>query len=157
MKEIGDNRNRTEYCRKRPGAASLLRSFLTGAAMSLAWGILSALLHLPDQFPDSAAAQLFSQPLPVQTALYGLVSPVLEELFFRLLLFDLVKKAVPGTAAAVIVCALFAMWHGNVIQMLYAFPAGLILQHLRTEYGRIGESIVCHIGANITAIVVAGC
>ena len=122
--------------------------------MALAWGALSGFLHLDRLFPDAAGEQLFSRPLSVQIALYGFVSPLLEEILFRKILFDLVRRILPERGSALIVSALFAIWHWNVIQALYAFPAGLILQWLRYESGRMEEPVCCHIGANLTSILV---
>ena len=136
-------------------AASLAGAFLAGVGMALAWGAVSALLHPERWFPDTVLAGLFSQPLQIQIALYGIVSPVLEEFLFRLLLFDLVKRFAGEKAGTWIVSALFALWHGNVLQMLYAFPAGLILQKLRSRSGRMEVPILCHIGANLTAILIS--
>lgn len=154
MNDSTDRNSSTDKDRASHHALSLLRAFLLGAAIALAWGALSGLLHLESRFPDTAGQQLFGQPLTVQLALYGIVSPILEELLFRKLLFDLIRKALPERVSAVIVSALFALWHGNIIQMMYAFPAGLILQALRAKSGRIEEPIACHMGANLTAILV---
>ena len=154
MREDRGTQWKRDMRKRLPGAASLLRAALIGAAMALVWGVLSHLLQLEIRFPSPAAKQLFDQPLSVRLALYGFAGPVLEELLFRKLLYDLVRKVAPGGLAAVIVSALFALWHGNILQMLYAFPAGLILQALRASSGRMEESILCHISANLTAIVV---
>lgn len=133
---------------------SLLRAFGIGAAMALGWGMLSHILGLENLFSNAAQVQMFSLPLPIQLILYVAVSPVAEEFLFRRLLFDLMCRIMRRKTAAVIVSVLFALWHGNVIQMLYAFPAGLILQHLRERSGRVAEPVICHMGANLTAILV---
>ena len=133
----------------------MLRAVLIGAAMSLIWGAASGVLHLERLFPDSVSGKVFAQPLTVQIALYGLISPLLEEMLFRWFLFNLTCKVLPERFAAFAVSALFALWHGNVIQMLYAFPAGLILQALRTQSGRMEEPVLCHMSANLTAIAVS--
>ncbi len=135
-------------------AISLLQSFGIGAVMALAWGMLSHMLGLENLFSNDAQLQMFSLPLPIQLILYVAVSPIAEEFLFRWLLFDLVCRITRRKTAAVIVSVLFALWHGNVIQMFYAFPAGLILQHLRERSGRMAEPVVCHMGANLTAILV---
>ena len=124
----GEERNQSKETKGRSGrAASLLRAVLIGAAMSLIWGAVSGVLHLERLFPDYVSGKVFAQPLTVQIALYGLISPLLEEMLFRWFLFNLTCKVLPERFAAFAVSALFALWHGNVIQMLYAFPAGLIL------------------------------
>ena len=152
----GEERNQSKETKGRSGrAASLLRAVLIGAAMSLIWGAVSGVLHLERLFPDSVSGKVFAQPLTVQIALYGLISPLLEEMLFRWFLFNLTCKVLPERFAAFAVSALFALWHGNVIQMLYAFPAGLILQALRTQSGCMEEPVLCHMSANLTAIAVS--
>lgn len=134
--------------------SSLLLAFLTGALMAAAWGILSTSLGLEKLFPSQAQEEMLSRSLPVQLALYGVVSPVGEEILFRWLLYGLLGRFLPCRAAAVATAALFALWHGNVLQMLYAFPAGLLLQALRIRSGGLLEPVSCHVGANLTAILV---
>lgn len=142
--------------RTMPSALSCLRAFLTGAVMALAWGALSYMLGLNKLFPDQAQIQMFARPIPIQIVLYGIVSPLLEELLFRKFLYDVIVRFIPWKAAAVLVSVLFALWHGNMIQMLYAFPAGIILQEMRRRSGRMEEPVCCHAGANLTSILVEG-
>ncbi len=149
-----DSNNKGSGNMARCVALSLLGAFFIGAMMSLAWGAVSSLLHLESIFPGTASAYMFERPVPVQAALYGIASPFVEEMLFRKLLFDLVNRYIPAKGAAVIVSVLFALWHADVLQMLYAFPAGMVLQYMRLRSGRMAEPVVCHAGANITAIAV---
>jgi membrane protease YdiL (CAAX protease family) len=132
-----------------------IQVFLLGAVLSLAWGTVTGLLHLEKVFPNQGQEAMFAVRLPAQIALYGVGSPILEEVLFRGLLFGLIRRILPDRISAVITSALFALWHGNVLQMLYAFPAGLILQKLRSRSGRMEAPILCHIGANLTAILIS--
>ena len=119
-----------------------LRIFLLGAALSLVWGAVSWLLHLDRIFPDVASERLFSVSLPKQIILYGFVSPFIEELVFRQLLFSLLRKVFSPELSAVITSAAFALWHGNMIQILYAFPMGMLFQYLKDRgSGRIRKSV----------------
>ncbi len=133
---------------------SLLRAFAIGAAMAAAWGMLSHALKLEQLFPDEGRENMFAVPIPAQLLLYTVVSPLAEEALFRWFLYDLVCRFTRWQAATVIVSALFALWHGNLVQMLYAFPAGLIMQELRRRSHSMGEPVSCHIGANLTAVLV---
>ncbi len=125
-----------------------------GAALSLTWGMLSSLLHLEKIFPDTVQRQMFEIPFMLQLLLYGLVSPVTEELFFRKLFFDFVRRYVPEYPSMFITAGLFALWHGNLFQMLYAFPMGLLLQFLRKKSGKMKAPILCHMGSNLAAVLV---
>lgn len=127
---------------------------LLGAVLSLAWGGINGLLHLDRIFSNQAQEQMFSVSFPVQIVLYGFVSPVIEELLFRGLLFSLVRKVLSDHASAIITAALFALWHGNMIQILYAFPMGLLFQYLLKKDGTLKSPACCHISANLTAIIV---
>ena len=155
MSEIKDRKDRKVRIRIPDGTVSLLCACLTGAVMALVWGGLSHLFHLESRFSNTAIRQLFDQPFPVQLALYGVISPVLEELLFRRFIYDLLRKVMSERAAAVLTAALFALWHWNLYQILYAFPAGLILQALRASRGRMEEPVLCHISANLTAILIS--
>ena len=131
-----------------------LRIFLLGAALSLVWGAVSWLLHLDRIFPDVASERLFSVSLPKQIILYGFVSPFVEELVFRQLLFSLLRKVFPPELSAVITSAAFALWHGNMIQILYAFPMGMLFQYLKERDQTLISPVCCHSGANLAAVVV---
>ncbi len=154
MKMSGSEENGKDFRTGSGSALSLLRAFFIGCAMSVLWGIVSHALGLQRLFPSEAGEKLFSFPLPLQLLFYTILSPLAEEFLFRWLLFDLACRAVRRRTAALIVSALFALWHGDPVQMLYAFPAGLILQELRNRSGRMGEPVLCHAGANLTAILV---
>ncbi len=154
MGSIGNGENDKNREERRRRGLSLLRAFFIGAAMALAWGILSNVLGLNRMFPSQAQEEMFARPLWMQIALYGLVSPLLEELLFRKFLYDLISRLVSWKIATVIVAALFALWHGNMIQMLYAFPAGLVLQEMRRRSGGMEEPVCCHAGANLISVLV---
>ena len=139
---------------KRTEWMHLIRIFLLGALLSLAWGGLTYLLHLDRIFPDRAQEKLFSVSLPAQFALYGFLSPILEECLFRGLLFFMLRKFLPDRVSVILTAVLFALWHWNMIQILYAFPMGLLFQYLLRRDGSLVSPVCCHIGANLAAISV---
>ncbi len=135
-------------------ALSLLSALLTGAAMAAVWGILSHALRLDVLFPNEARENMFAIPFAAQLVLYTVISPLAEEFLFRRLLYDLICRVTRWQIAAVLTSALFALWHGDPVQMMYAFPAGLVMQALRRRSGSMQEPVICHMGANLTAILV---
>lgn len=131
-----------------------LGAFITGACLSLLWGGASWLLKPDRFFSNEAQERLFSIAVPVQIILYGIVSPVVEEILFRGALFHVLQKILPWGAAAIITSAVFAVFHGNVIQMLYAFPMGMVFQLFLKKSGSLMAPAACHAGSNITSVIV---
>ena len=138
----------------RTGLIKYIQVFLLGAVLSLAWGAVTGVLHLDRVFPNQGQEAMFAVRLSAQIALYGIGSPILEEVLFRGLLFGLLRRVLPDRISAVITSALFALWHGNILQILYAFPMGLLFQYLLRRDGLLASPVCCHCGANLTAIVV---
>ncbi len=138
----------------RTGLIKYIQVFLLGAVLSLAWGAVTGVLHLDRVFPNQGQEAMFAVRLSAQIALYGIGSPILEEVLFRGLLFGLLRRVLPDRISAVITSALFALWHGNILQILYAFPMGLLFQYLLRRDGSLASPVICHCGANLTAIVV---
>ena len=134
-----------------------LRIFLLGAVLSLAWGAVSWLLHLDRIFTNSASERLFSVSLPKQIVLYGFVSPFVEELVFRQFLFSLLRRLFSPKVSAVIASAAFALWHGNMLQILYAFPMGILFQYLKERDNTLISPVCCHSGANLCAVIAQAC
>lgn len=80
--------------------------------------------------------------------LYGcLAAPVVEELIFRGLLLRLLEPW--GKRFAIVASALlFGLFHGNLVQIPYAFLVGLVLGVVTMEYS-IGWAMVLHMVNNL--------
>ncbi len=152
--ERGENDHISGQRVPRERMVRLLRAFALGAALSAAWGLISMLLPFHTYFSFEDQDRMFSRPIAMQILRYGILSPVFEEIVFRFLLYDLARKVFPPRVCAVIVSAVFAIWHGQVIVAIYAFAMGLLLQHLRSKNGDLLEPIFCHMGANLLSITV---
>lgn len=77
-----------------------------------------------------------------------LMAPVCEELCFRGMLLRRLRPWGDGFA----LCAsalLFALVHGNLYQMLYAFAVGMVLGGIRLHTGSIKGCILLHAGVNV--------
>ena len=97
-----------------------------------------------------------SIPMGVGLALYGMMTPVLEELFFRGLLFNRLRQLIPARTAAVGSGLLFGLYHGNLIQFLYAWIIGCVLGEVYERSGEISFPILLHAIINISAFVLSG-
>lgn len=78
----------------------------------------------------------------------GIVAPIVEELVFRKVLLDRLRKY--GDLVTVLVSGLcFGLYHGNISQFLYASVLGFIFAYVVIRTGRIRYSIALHICINI--------
>lgn len=85
--------------------------------------------------------------LPQLVALV-IVAPVLEELLFRRVLIDRLRRF--GDRTAILVSALlFALIHGNFDQLFYAFFIGLLLGYIYCRTHRLLYTILMHATVNL--------
>lgn len=84
-------------------------------------------------------------------------APLIEELVFRAgPLVNLTKK-MPAFFAVLLTSALFALAHGNPIQMIYTFGLGMAAGYLFIKSDSIYPAIVCHFvfnGANLISLAI---
>ena len=97
---------------------------------------------------DVASELLRSSPRGVVIA-FGMAvlvgAPVVEELFFRGLLFDALRKRGLGAAWTVVVTAVaFAAFHFEPTRFLVLLPTGFVLGWVRWRTGSLGSSMLAH-------------
>lgn len=134
----------------------LLGAAGTGAGLSLLYGWVSSLLRLSDRFSNLTQEAFYAAPLWEQVLVLCLLTPLCEELLFRGLIYGNLRGAFPARAAALVTSLLFTLFHGNVIQALYAFPMALCLQVFLQAGGGLEAPFVFHAAANLTAVLTEG-
>ncbi len=89
----------------------------------------------------------------------GLVAPVVEECFFRATVFralhGVTMKALPrgGTAVAIAISALlFALAHGELVQIPGLFMIGVVLAVVYARVQRVLPCVLVHVGFNLTTV-----
>ncbi len=88
-------------------------------------------------------AVISDTPLLLVLFLVVIVGPIIEELVFRKLLMD--KLGAYGDRIAIFVSAIaFALYHGNLYQLFYAFGVGLILAFVYSRHGSVIYTIIIH-------------
>ena len=124
-----------------------------GALMNALLSFLINHSSLTQRFPDMVQKQLLGEgPLLSVTALVILV-PVTEELIFRGLLYRRMRLRLSAGAAIVLNTLLFAGYHGNMIQFVFAVPMGLILCVLYEADGSLLLPVLFHAGSNLAAVL----
>ena len=126
---------------------------VSGGILNLLWSGILQQLRIQDHFSNAVQEQLFAGQAMVQLLGLGVLVPLAEELIFRGLIYTRIRKRIPAGAAIFFSALLFALFHGNVIQMIFAFPLALILAWLYECSGWFACPLAFHMGANLTAIV----
>jgi len=84
----------------------------------------------------------------------GLISPVAEELIFRGVIYKYARRYAPYLITNLLQAALFGIYHGNIVQGIYAFLLGLLMGFLVNISGSIIPSIIFHLSVNIFGLFI---
>lgn len=128
--------------------------FLAGGVLNLAWSYVLELFQIQQIFSNETQEALLASEMMLQIAGLGFLIPVAEELVFRGLVYNRMKEVFSVRISILLSALLFAVYHGNPIQMIFAFPMALALAAVY-EYGKwFLFPVLFHMGANLTAIFV---
>lgn len=141
---------------------------LLGAAALGAMLGFNMLLDLTGLTDNSAAYQTVSQAqysahLALALILYAVVAPLAEELLFRGIIYNCLKKMMKPAAAMVVVSVFFGVYHGNTVQGIYGFVMGCLIIYGYEYFGDFRVAVVMHALINLisysmgnTALAVSG-
>ncbi len=82
------------------------------------------------------------------------ITPVFEELLFRKLIQSLLSGFTCPFFANLIQALVFGIYHGNIIQKIYAFLLGLLLGFMKEKTGGIIYCIAFHCFFNIAGVII---
>ena len=148
LKESG----RTEACLKNRVLFGVF-CFAGGGVLNIAWSTILNLLKITGSFSNETQQALLAGQAVLQILGLGILVPLAEELVFRGLMYGRMKRLMPVKLAALLSALLFALYHGNPIQIIFAFPMALVLTAVY-EHGKLFVfPILFHMGANLTAVL----
>ncbi len=81
--------------------------------------------------------------------LYGLISPLAEEILFRGMIYNRLKRYFSVLTAQIAAAALFGVYHGNLVQALYGMLMGFLLAYCYEQTGNFRIAVFMHSMANI--------
>lgn len=123
-----------------------------GISISLIYNItlynLNNVLNFTDLF------KLSKLPIIVQIICSGICGPILEELVFRGIVYNKLKKFNKKMTAIILASVIFCIMHTNIINGIYAFGISFILIYLYEKYKTLKAPILMHICLNTTIILV---
>lgn len=86
--------------------------------------------------------------LPLAILSSGIIGPIYEEILFRFLLYNRLRKQYSIKIAMGITTIIFALSHLSLIKIIYAFILGIILVLVYEDKKNLLAPILVHIGAN---------
>lgn len=93
--------------------------------------------------------RIYDVSIPMGLILYGVVAPLVEELVFRGIIFNSIKKLVKPLMAAMISAALFAYGHVGFLQTTYAFVIGFMFAYVYHHTNKLYIPVLMHSLINI--------
>lgn len=128
-------------------------------AVSLAVGMnllltFAGLTELSENYTEISARQ-YGVAFGLGLVLYGVVSPLAEEIVFRGLIYHRMKRYLK-TGLAILSCGvLFGVYHGNLVQGIYGCVLGTVITLIYEWYGRIWAPVLFHGAANVAVFVIS--
>lgn len=102
---------------------------------------------------QAVAESQLSASLAVGLICYGIVTPLAEELIFRGIVYNELKRSYRLPLAMVVSALLFGLYHMNLIQGGYGFIMGLLMVYLYEYFGSFLWPVLVHMLANSLAYV----
>lgn len=125
---------------------NILNLIIIGMSFSLTFNLLLFSLNKPFNFTN-----LFddsSKNIIITLICTGIIGPILEELIFRGVVYSNLKKFTNTTKSMIITGLIFGIFHGNIIQFIYAFLFNIVLVKAYDRDNNILNPIIVHMSAN---------
>lgn len=133
----------------------MIGSYAIGLAMGLNLMVTFFRLASYSASYEEVASTQYSVPLGIGLIVYGILTPITEELIFRGVLYNRIRKYFPVPVAIFLGALVFGCYHGNLVQMVYAFLMGLAINMMYEYYKHLGAPIIFHCCANFVVYLFA--
>lgn len=138
---------------------SVLAAGLFGIGFGVVLNVLISIIpfseSMQNSFTDSYSA-LSAGNAVISFISVAILAPIVEEVFFRGLIYTRLKSGMNKIAAAVISSLLFGVMHGEIIWMLIGFMSGLALVWIFEKTRSLLGCIAVHIANNTLSQLTAG-
>lgn len=114
--------------------------------------LMSPLVEASEEF-ENANQAFYGSTIYMELLGSALVTPILEELLHRGVVFGRLRYMMGKWAAVILSALIFAMLHFNIVQFIYAFLFGLVLALVMDKTRKLYLPILMHIAANALAVI----
>lgn len=122
-----------------------------GITISLIYNIMLFQFNNIFNFTDNF--EISRIPIIVQIICSGICGPILEELLFRGVVYNKLKEFNKTKISMIITSVIFALFHTDIINAIYAFGVSFMLIYLYEKYKTLKAPILMHISLNTTIIL----
>ena len=126
-------------------------------SVSLGLNALFTLIGFVDssQAYREVAGRQYGVAFAVGVILYGLISPLAEEVVFRGVIYNRLRRFYGSTVGIVVSGVLFGVFHGNPVQGVYGACLGMLMAYLYERSGSFLIPILFHAVANLAVYTTA--
>lgn len=122
-----------------------------GITISLIYNI--TLFELDNFFHFTNKFEISDIPIIIQVICSGICGPILEELVFRGIVYNKLKEFNKPMISTLLASFIFALFHTDIINAIYAFGVSFVLIYLYEKYKTLKAPILMHISLNTTIII----
>lgn len=122
---------------------------IVGVISAFSLNYLLTLLPITSVKYDEVEQIQYSVPIWLGLILYGLVSPIVEEIVFRGLTYNRMRRFFKHVPSILVSAILFGGFHANLPQFLYATTMGIFMTVCYDKVKSFSAPVVFHMAANI--------
>ena len=133
---------------------AVLPCILLGAAFNLFSECIISLIPFPESVLNTYKeiySYLGKGNLVIEIVGIVVITPIVEEIFFRGIGYRLIRKRCPVPVAVILSSLLFGLAHGNLLSFVYTTVLGAILAVCFEAHGSIFVPILIHASFNATS------
>ena len=90
-------------------------------------------------------ADAYSASLSIGLLCFGVLIPVAEELLFRGIIYNILRRRAKISVAMIISAFTYGMYHMNYIQGVYAFVMGCLMVYMYEYFGSFTWAVIVHV------------
>lgn len=122
---------------------------ITAFALNLAIEAVFMLLNVGSEKYNAVETIQYSVPLWLGVILYGLVSPIAEELVFRGVIYNRMKRFYSVPCCVILTALLFGAFHANLPQFVYGTCMGILMALCYEKVQCFAAPVIFHMAANV--------
>ena len=110
--------------------------------------------NFADSYEDTATL-LYGNNIYTELLCIAIIAPIGEEFFFRGLVYRRMRDYMPIWSSIILSALCFGVYHGNVVQGIYASILGCVLAYIYEKYQNLLAPILVHIAANVLSVIMS--